>query len=207
MRRPFYPILPLLSLLLPLGPACSDKGEVDDTGGADTASDTGETGETGETGDSTETGETGEDTGERLAVEHRFGIATVLDGVFSGTETWTLVSDDDDGLTLCLITYSLLSSVARADCTDCSWAFDLIVGDAAIAEETDGACSILGYDDTTVYSLNGTVLPYGYAPDYYGHAQVLMTDRGTGWAAATFASYDETTGEFTYDWELGSHSW
>ncbi len=50
--------------------------------------------------------------------------------------------------------------------------------------------------------LEGSVVPYGYVPEYYGHAQVLMAYDGAAWYAASFASLGKKD-DFSYDWEVG----
>jgi hypothetical protein len=51
-------------------------------------------------------------------------------------------------------------------------------------------------------------LSYGYAPEYFGHAQMLMMDLGGGdWEAVTFASFDDATGAFSYDRSDGTFTY
>jgi hypothetical protein len=70
----------------------------------------------------------------------------------------------------------------------------------------DGAClSGLGSDASSVSTLDGVVWGYGYDPEWYGHARVLFLDRhdGAGWQPAAFASWDEGSGSFSFDWDVG----
>ncbi len=173
----------------------SDTSQVDDSSSADTDTDT-----DADTDTDTGTGRSGE--------EGQLGLGTMSGADYIGYEEWYFVADDGDGADVCRIRYTLTSVAPRADCSECSWAYDLIRSEAQVLTESDPGClPVLGYDGTTVGDLDGTTVSFGYAPSYYGHAQVLMVETGGVWDAATFAAFDETTGEFTYDWEEGYHEY
>ncbi len=197
--------LALLTALAGCQGADKDPGETgqpEETGDSGDSGETAETGQPEETGDSGDSGETGSEP--LTAAEGRIGAATVVDSAYAGSETWYLVADSGSGATLCEIQLTLTSAAARTDCTDCAWAFDLEISDAAVLTDEGGACAaVLGYDADTVADLNGSTVSYGYAPEYYGHAQVLMVESEAGWQAQSFAAHDEATGLFTYDWEIG----
>lgn len=188
--------------------ACDGK-EPSDTGGdtgdtqgdsADTA-DSGDSGDTADSGDSADTGDSG--TGQSGMVGH-LGMATADTTSYSGTEEWYLIADDGEGDDVCRIRTTLTNvGQPRTDCADCLWAYDLVVSAPEIVAESGPGCTVFGYDATNINDLNGTMVSYGYNPDYYGHAQVLATFDGSEWRVVTFAAWDEATGALTYDWQDG----
>lgn len=181
------PLLTLLSL-----PACSDEPvDLDDSGDSGAPVDSGDSG--------------GE---ERLGAGGRLGAATANADGYVGTEDWYFIADRGEGEELCRVQLSLASTAARADCADCAWAWDLEVTDAALLVEAAPGCTpTLGLDSADLSGLVGQTVSYGYAPDYFGHAQVLMVATGGAWAAATFATWDEDSGAFAYDWETGFYAY
>jgi len=201
--------LPLLLTLV----GCDGKEPIitDDTG-ADTGDteDTVDTGETGDT-DSAETGETGDTAADRYGAIGRLGGAIVVGtDSYVGTEEWYFIGDKGDGDDICRIRVNLTNvGDPRNDCEaggdTCNFAFDLVASNATIVNETDVGCAgTFGYDTTTVSDLDGSMVSYGFLHAFYGHADVLMVYTETeGWTAGTFATYDETTEEFGYDWQDG----
>jgi len=111
------------------------------------------------------------------------------------------VGDDGDGAVLCRVSCALTSTAPRDDCDDCVWAFDLVVSDAVVAEETDVGCAAFGYDADAVEAMNGTARSYGYAEEYVGHADMLMVYEADRWQGLAFATYSPASGELTYHWE------
>ena len=186
MRLPVPPWSPMVLLLL----ACVGKS-ADSVQDSPTDTDTDSDSDTDT--DDTSTG--------RLATEDRLGSGTVGADVYSGTETWSLVAEDGSGGTdLCRLSYALTSTAGRSDCSDCAWAYDLVVSATALVDEGSPGCAATLGDPA---ALDGTTLAYGYAPSYFGHAQVLMAWDGAAWQAVTFGDMDDTTGAFSYDWEVG----
>lgn len=168
----------------------------------------GETTPSGIDTDDTDTvGHSDTDTGpiEQLVELTRVGEATV-DEAYVGTEAYA-AADEGGGDVLCRISYDLVSVGTRSDCEPCAWAFDVQVGGAVVETDVDGAClAVFGLDASTVSSLDGEIRGYGYSADYYGHAQVLLTDDLEYWAASTFATYDPETRRFTYEREDGTRA-
>jgi hypothetical protein len=145
--------------------------------------------------------DTDSDTGQLLGVKGRAGAATVSESSYVGTEELYFAPEEKTTERICSIVYDLNAVGSRWDCKECSWAFALRVSNAHVASETDPGClATLGLDASTVDSLNGTVYGYGYNPLYYGHAQVLEVYQDAAWTVVTFASIDEKTGAFGYDW-------
>jgi hypothetical protein len=98
--------------------------------------------------------------------------------------------------------------VPRTDCAVCDWAYDLSIANAAVILDEEGAClAALGVDASTVGSWDGTVRSYGYNPDYFGHAEVLMFYEDSAWGAGTYVQYDAESGELAYEWEDGEHAY
>lgn len=140
----------------------------------------------------------------RSGAEGQSGTGTMDGGSYLGVEEWYFVGADGYGADICRIGYTLTSTDPRTDCADCSWAYDLVLSDAHVIDETDPGCeAVLAIDPVAVSDLDGKVVSYGYAPSYFGHAKMLMMDLGNGWTAVTFAAFDDTTGAFEYDWEAG----
>jgi hypothetical protein len=132
------------------------------------------------------------------ALMGRTGTGSV-DGSYSGTEEFYIIGDDGDGDDLCRVTYTLTAAAERKDCDICEWAYDLQIGDVQVTADSDPGCSIAVGKGVDVSALEGTVVSYGYVPEYYGHAEVLMVNEGDAWFAASFATM--TDGIFSYNWE------
>lgn len=143
------------------------------------------------------------------AVKVLVGDAIVEEGVsYTGTELRLVVGDYGDGATTCVITTTMTSVAVRDDCPTCEWAFDVVTSDATVATDFAGACmGVFGVDASTVSSLDGVVVGYGYVAEYIGHAPVLMIDLGSVWAAANYATYDPKTGVFQYEWDDGPYTY
>ncbi len=136
----------------------------------------------------------------------REGTATVLNDSYEGTEDLFFATEYGLGEDLCRIRYSLSTVAVRDDCEDCVWAFDLQVGaPELIAEAGPGCLATVGVDGATLAGLEGTVVAYGYNPDYFGHIQVLYVEQEGAWGSVGHASWDSGSGEFSYDWEDGYH--
>ena len=63
---------------------------------------------------------------------------------------------------------------------------------------------MIGIDASTVSDLDGQVHSYGYDPDFIGHAKVLRVHDGIEWAVVAYATWDEATHAFAYDWMAGT---
>jgi len=136
----------------------------------------------------------------------RAGTATVSYTSYEGTEELYFAADQGQGEDICRIRYDLSSTAVRDDCADCEWAFDLVVSGAELITETAPGClATVGADSAALGDLEGTVVSYGYDPDYFGHIEILFVEQGGAWAAADHASWDASSGAFSYDWEDGYH--
>ena len=168
--------------------AC-DGGQVD-------IHDTGDTGklpvDSEDSGETAETGETG-DTGANHGTGYlsRSGVGTATLDTLDGTEEWALLDEDD--VDLCRLSSVATSTGTRSDCAQCAWAQDLVL--SGTVEVSAGTCAALGVDPA---DFDGLTRSYGYVPDYYGHAQVIMEDAGGGWDAQGYATWDEATGAFAW---------
>lgn len=179
-----------LTLLAMIGGCDGGQVDIQDTG--DTGKlpgDSQETADTQETGDTEETGDTGDDHGTGFLSRSGAGTAT-LDSL-DGTEEWALVDEDD--VDLCRVSSVATSTGTRSDCPLCAWAQDLVL--SATVEVTAGTCAAAGISPG---DFDGITRSYGYVPDYYGHAQVIMEDVGGGWDAQGYATWDEATGAFAW---------
>jgi len=135
-------------------------------------------------------------------VEAIEGTATADSSGYAGSEDWSF-TDEDTGDDLCRIRYDLTSTATRTDCKLCSWAFDLTKGNAAIVAESGPGClELSGYDKGSVSSLDGEVVSYGYVAEYLGHSNVLQMDVNGSWVTVSFASWDSSTKEFSYQDDL-----
>jgi hypothetical protein len=180
----------MLLSALTLSFACGDKDT--DTGAEEADTDT-DTDADADTDTDTDT-----DTGLQAELVWQ-GTATVDKGdSYSGTEEVVLISDRGDGDIICQYTYPVTATAAREDCENCDWAFDVVLGAASV--KVDTSCADAGLDPAAV---EGTTRAYGYDPEYFGHAELMMTDSGDGWAPADFANYDVETGDFSYFWPQG----
>lgn len=141
------------------------------------------------------------DGGERVGMAGRSGTGTATVDGYAGTEEMFFISDEGRGEAVCRITYSLTSTGAPAEgCEGCSWAFELVIADASVAEERDVGClATVGVDPARVEELDGSLVYYGFDPEYLGHGSALMSRMEGGlWAPETFASWDEASGAFSY---------
>jgi hypothetical protein len=129
------------------------------------------------------------------------GVAVAIDDDYAGIETVLFLAEEGSGETLCQVELTLESVGTRTDCKECEWAYDVEVLSAETT--TDTHCAAVGYDTASVQALVGSVRGYGFNPEYFGHAPVLFAEVDGIWAAVAYASYDETTGDFAYDWEEG----
>ncbi|MEQ1568786.1 MAG: hypothetical protein ABMA64_24315 [Myxococcota bacterium] len=182
---------------------CTGGTDPDDTGTKDTETDTDTDADADADADADTDADTDVEPGQSLV--QRVGSG-VVGADYVGTEEYQLLDDEGYGALQCQITLDLLSTGIRTDCAPCLWAFDLEISNATVVlDDGAGACMAgFGLDATTVGSLNGQILSYGYNPDYFGHAQVLMVSpAGEPWAAATYGTYDEGTGDFSYEWVDG----
>ncbi len=121
---------------------------------------------------------------------------SLVDTDYLGTETLYFVADEGAGEDLCRVSYTMTSTGARTDCSDCEWAFDLVLSDPVA--ETDVGCSDLDVDPA---ALDGTTVSYGYTSEYVGHGKVLFVEQDAVWTAVSFATYEAPN--FDYDWESG----
>ena len=173
--------------------ACPNKS--DDTGdSADTDTDT----DTDSDTDADTDTDTDTDTGPQglLTVT---GAATVSYSAYDGTEEVSFVGDEGDGEELCHVTVTLASTEVVEDCTDCEWAFVVEVTDAVAT--VDKSCASIGWEDPA--SAVGSTRMYGYNPEYFGHAPVLLIYTDDAWNPAGYASWDESTGAFSYEYQGG----
>jgi len=99
------------------------------------------------------------------------------------------------------------STAPRTDCPDCDWAYDVVYGDVSVDVDTDGICDTIGWDAAARTAWSGSTNAYGFIADYFGHAPVLMMEIKGKWGPVDFASWDETSGDFSYSWETGEHSY
>lgn len=143
------------------------------------------------------------DEGEELLLS-REGDADVDGLVFEGVEDLSFTTDQGLGDDVCRISYKLKATEPRHDCDICEWAFDLMASEAQILAGTSGACADLGYDNVGIANLLAQPRSYGFARDYYGHADVLVVfDPAVGWDVVSFANWSSDAGEFSYVWSLG----
>lgn len=166
-----------------------DGGQVDIQDTADTGKSPVDTAETGDTADTEETGDTGASHGTGFLA--RSGVGTATLDTLDGTEEWALLDEDD--VDICRVSSVATSTGTRSDCGQCAWAQDLVL--SATVEVTAGTCAAAGIDPA---DFDGLTRSYGYVPDYYGHAQVIMEDAGAGWDAQGYATWDEATGTFAW---------
>lgn len=188
----------LIALLLPalLASASCTAGGDDTDSGADADTDT--------DADTDADSDSDSDTDiTRQGLFGRSGAATAAVGSYSGTEDLYLIGEDDSEI--CRIRYDVSWVATRKDCKLCNWAADLRFDNPYIVTESDVGCAALGLGGKDVLELAGTGVGYGYVHEYYGHADVLMFffDSDIYWDAVSFATWDETTHAFAYDWQDG----
>ncbi len=131
--------------------------------------------------------------------------AAIADSVsYEGYEDLYFTTENGLGETLCRISYKVTAVDVRTDCADCEWAFELRADEPEIVEGTPERCADLGYDEGGIEMLLDTPRAYGFAPEYFGHASVLLVADGEGqWSPVSFASWSQVEGTFDYDWETG----
>ncbi|MDP2308934.1 MAG: hypothetical protein Q8P18_23125 [Pseudomonadota bacterium] len=182
-------LLLLAFLALPL--ACSGTDSADDTAAADTDSDT--------DSDTDADTDSDTDTDEELTGLLRLVGSATVEGGYAGTESVVFVADEGYGDDVCRLTMTLASTGERTDCETCDWAYTLEITD--VTTEVDTECAAVGWADPQ--AAVGTTRAYGYDPDYFGHAAVLMVDDGVSWQVAGYATLEDTTALLTYDLEVG----
>ena len=81
----------------------------------------------------------------------------------------------------------------------------------SVLVDEGGLCmTIFGVDAASAGSWVGLTRTYGYNPDYFGHAQVMMipSEQGTGeWQAVDYVSYDAKTETLQYEWVDGEQTY
>lgn len=179
------------------GPADPDDSGDDDPGDDDPGDD--------DPGDDTAGDDDGDDDSDgEMALVGYFGRALVQTLGYAGTEELYFSPHGGVGLDLCRIRYSLVSTAVRDDCEDCVWAFELSATEPEIIAGSAGDCEALGYDAVAIDELLSRPRAYGYAPEYYGHANVLLVSNNTGgWDVVSFAAWSDGGGQFSYNWEIG----
>jgi hypothetical protein len=194
-------LLALLALPALLGLGCPSTDKLDDTGAADTSADADTDTDTdsdtdADTDTDTDTDDT--DTEALTGLLRLVGNATV-NGAYAGTESVVFVADEGYGDDVCRLTVTFASTEALTDCETCDWAYTLTITD--VVTELDTECAAVGWGDPE--AAIGTTRAYGYDPDYFGHAAVLMTHDGTAWQVAGYAAFDDATDTLSYDLEVG----
>jgi hypothetical protein len=179
--------------------------DTDDTDGMIADSDTDTDADTDSDTDADTDTDADADTDPGQAVITREGYALVDPGVnYAGVENFVVTGAYGDGDEICVLHTTLTSTASRPDCVDCEWAFDLIRSGSTIVSDVDGAClAVVGVDESTVSTLDGDVLSYGYESKLAGHSPALMVHLGGSWVPATYAEYDEVAQTLTYDWSEG----
>ncbi|MCB9690098.1 MAG: hypothetical protein H6735_33965 [Alphaproteobacteria bacterium] len=135
----------------------------------------------------------------------------VVTTTWAGTEEISvleLVDDTTTGTVLCQVSYELTSTGLRSDCAQCDFAVDLVIGNASVDTDVNGAClASLGVDAATIASWNGQPKAYGYIAEYFGHAEVYVEYDGAEWNTKGYASLDTVTHELSYSWEGDVLTW
>ncbi len=202
----------LLATVLGAMQACACNGDKDtaDTEG-DTDADTDADTDTDADADADTDTDTDTDTDPLTGLLGREGEATVLAGSYEGWEDRYFIADSGDGDDLCRISYDVISTGSRDDCVNdagaepCDWAYDVEISGAYVETDVDGACAAqIGYDASTIDSLNGESFAIAYVSDYYGHANVLFYYDKGAWGPVANATYDSGSGAFAYIWVLGT---
>jgi hypothetical protein len=123
---------------------------------------------------------------------------------FQGVEEHYLIGDEGLGSCLCRVRYELFG-VGTPDvaCDECSWSFIIEKQSPEIVTDVSGTCgsSELGLDADAIAAMDGTRIAYGYAPQDWGHSNVLMRfdEMDQTWGGIAYASWYEDTGELFYD--------
>lgn len=129
------------------------------------------------------------------------GNLTFSGEAVSGSESWVLVADEGAGDIVCQIDVSVAGDEALTDCDECDWAFSVTLSEPTVTTDVDGACAGAGMDSAAIEALDGEVRGYGYNPEHFGHAKVLMVLEGDTWVAEANATYED--GVLDYLWDLG----
>jgi hypothetical protein len=172
----------------------------------------------------TETGGTGGSGGggfTKRGICGQKGEGTVTATTYEGTESWYMVSQEnvEEGLLddyICEIRFeSERIGEAAANCADldgmpCVWTHKVRVGNPTVVTNVDGACekNELVWNAAWIATQDGVESSYGYVSEYEGHNSVLMKASGSAgsetWAVLGLASWEETTGEFSFDNRFGN---
>ncbi len=131
------------------------------------------------------------------------GEATTDGASYEGQEAVVLLADAGMGEELCRIEYAVSGSNLRDDCEDCVWAFDLQRGAATVVVED--RCAEVGWDAATIAAVENSWVVYGFATEAIGHADALMVFDADAWGSVAYASWDDSTGAFDYEWDRGYH--
>jgi len=140
---------------------------------------------------------------------------------YEATESWYMVSQEnvEEGLLdeyICEIRFeSERIGEAPANCADqdgvaCAWTHKIRVSNPTIVTNVDGACekNELGWNAAWMARLDGTESSHGFIPEYEGHDSVIMKASGaTGmetWDVLGRATWDDMSGEFTFDNRIGT---
>lgn len=134
------------------------------------------------------------------------GQAIADENDYVGTDSvWAfpLFGPYEVGAAVCILSYDLAPTAPRDDCSwgptkPCDWAYDLEISNATVQDPLGLCLSTVGYDGTTVSTLNGTVFARGYHSDYSGHATVRMEIINESWRSAGYVEYDPATDVFTF---------
>lgn len=132
---------------------------------------------------------------------------------YDGTDSvfiFPLLGPYEIGAAACVLSYRLTSVLSRDDCMWgdvksgdpdrllCDWAHDLEISEASVQDPFGVCLATVGYDATTVSSLNGAVFARGYHSDYSGHATVKMEIINEAWRSAGYVTYDDVTNALSY---------
>ena len=107
-----------------------------------------------------------------------WGEAFLTDDGIDGGAIGFYLATDDDGL-VCEVEYVLAGATAATDCSECSFAYALQVGELDFSEGDETACAGRGWTD-----LAGATVKAG------GAGERLYTDLGDGWQEAGASELD-----------------
>jgi hypothetical protein len=123
-----------------------------------------------------------------------FGEAAVVPGTSLQGEAAAVVVEylpDETENVYCMVEWTVTSSTAAADCTDCEMAFEVEYGAAHVETDVDGACAAHGI---VPEEIEGTQLGLGYRG-----SEVLLREDGT-WTAIGWAELDAASSVLIYEW-------
>ncbi|HEX6277376.1 MAG TPA: hypothetical protein VFZ53_30245 [Polyangiaceae bacterium] len=149
------------------------------------------------------------------------GEGTVTQTAYEAMESWYMVSQEnvEEGLLdeyICEIRFeSERTGQAPPNCTDldgaaCAWTHKTRISNPTVVTNVDGACekNELAWNAAWIAMQDGAESSYGFIPEYEGHDSVLMKASGTAgaetWAVLGRATWDDMTGEFTFDNRFGN---